>query len=369
MKHQKHFVRITLIGFLFFSVTNYSQHQSLKKEEHKQSLLEKYSSYLNEEYEILALRTENAQHFRINDSLYIAKIFSSPNTALKNENSFYKVETDTTRTLTAPVSGMVFKDGGGNITKFDNTLRIQNTSAIGCEFGYRSWIKYDISSIPDTAEVLEIQQFVYCTELVEQFFDYLEYYIMRVDNDPVTATPDDLWTDIFEGAIYVANEWVSNPPAWEWCPLSSPAPYDMTIALNNEDWFALGYMVKCDEDDSDFLAIFDGYLDTYPPFIMVDYVVSVEVIESELNSFTLYQNYPNPFNPSTTIRFSVSSPSITTLKIFNSLGEEVAILINEELTTGSYEIEWDASGLPSGVYFYQLKANEFVETKKMILLK
>jgi len=369
MKRQKYFIRITLIGVLFYTVTNYSQNHSLKKEEHKQSLLEKYSSYINDEYEILTLRTENAQHFKINDSFYIAKIFSSPITALKNENSFHKVETDTTVSLTAPASGMVFKDGGANITKFDNTLRIQNTSAIGCEFGYRSWVKYDISSIPDTADVLEIQQFVYCTELVEEFFDYLEYFIMRVDNDPVTATPDDLWTDIFEGAIYVANEWVSDPPAWEWTTLSSPAPYDFKNALNNQDWFALGYMVKCDEDDSDFRAIFDGYLDTYPPFIIVDYVVSVEVIESELNSFTLYQNYPNPFNPSTTIKFSLPSSSYASLKIYNELGEKVGDLLNRELTIGNYEVEWDATGFPSGVYFYQLRAEDFIETKKMILMK
>jgi hypothetical protein len=371
MKHQEHFIRITLIGLLFFSVTNYSQNHSLKKEEHKQSLLEKYSSYLNEEYEILTLRTENAQHFDINDSFYIAKIFSSPITAFKNENSFYKVEADTTLTLNPPTSGMVFKDGGGNITKFDNTLHIQNTSAMGCEFGYRSWVKYDISSMPNSANVFEIQQFIYCTELLEEFFDYLEYNIVRVDYDPVTATPDDLWTDIFEGAMYVYNEWVTNPPAWEWCTLSSPAPYDFTIALNNEDWFALGYMVKCDEDDSDFRAIFDGYLDTYPPYIIVRYniVNSVEVIESELNSFTLYQNYPNPFNPSTKINFSLPSSSYAALEIYNELGEKVGDLLNRELTNGNYEVEWDASGLPSGIYFYQLRTNEFVETKKMILMK
>jgi len=378
MKHLKHFIRITLIGFLFFSVTNYSQHHSLKKEEYKQSLLEKYSSYLNEEDEILSLRTENAQHFKINDSFYIAKIFSSPITELKNENSFYKVEADTTPSLTAPASGMVFKDGGGNMTKFDNTLRIQNTSAIGCEFGYRSWVKYDISSIPDSAKVDEIQQFVYCTELVEVWYDYLEYSIIRVDYDPVTATPDDLWTDIFEGAIYVSDEWVTNPPAWEWCTLSSPAPFDFTTALNNEDWFALGYMVKCDEDDSDFRAIFDGYLDTYPPYIIVRYhiVTSVEDNETELNSFTLYQNYPNPFNPSTTIKFHIPELSNVTLKVYNSSGEEVAELINKELITGTYEVEFNSAShsgnvrnLSSGFYFYQLKAGEFIETKKMILLK
>jgi len=370
MKHQKHIIRIAIIGFLFFSVTNYSQHRSLKKEENKNSLLEKYSSYLNEENEILTLRTENAQHFKINDSVYIAKIFSSPITALKNENSFYKVETDSIRTLTAPASGMVVKDGG-SITKFDNTLRIQNTSAIGCEFGYRSWVKYDISSIPDFAEVFEIQQFVYCTELVEQFFDYLEYYIMRVDNNPITATPDDLWTDIFEGAIYVANEWVSNPPAWEWTTLSSPAPYDMTTALNNEDWFALGYMVKCDEDDSDFRAIFDGYLDNYPPYIIVRYgiITNVEVFESELNSFILYQNYPNPFNPSTTIKFTIANFGFVNLKIYDVLGNEVETLLDEYKQAGSYEVKWDASNNPSGFYFYRLQAGDFIETKKMILMK
>jgi hypothetical protein len=369
MKHKKHFILITLIGLLIFSVTNYSQNHSLKKEEYKQSLLEKYSSYLNEEYEILALRTETAQHYKISDSCYTAKIFSSPITALKNENSFYKVEVDTSRTLTAPASGMVFKDGGGNITKFNNTLRIQNTSATGCEFGYRSWVKYDISSMPNSAAVDEIQQFVYCTELVEQFFDYLEYNIIRVDYDPVTATPNDLWTDIFEGTMYVYNEWVSNPPAWEWCTLSSPAAYDFTNALNNEDWFALGYMVKCDEDDSDFRAIFDGYLDTYPPYIIVRYIVSVEVIESELNSFTLYQNYPNPFNPSTKIRYSVPQTSRVQIKVFDVLGNEIATLVNEEKPIGTYEVEWNATTLPSGVYFYQLKTDGYVETKKTILMK
>jgi len=155
MKRQIHFIRITLIGFLFFSITNYSQNHSSKKEDYKQSLQEKYSSFLNEENEILTLRTNNAQHFKINDSFYIAKIFSSPITVLKNENSFYKAEADTT--LTAPASGKVFKDGG-NITRFDNTLRIQNTDAYGCENGYRSWVKYDISSMPNSANVVQINQ-------------------------------------------------------------------------------------------------------------------------------------------------------------------------------------------------------------------
>jgi photosystem II stability/assembly factor-like uncharacterized protein len=86
-------------------------------------------------------------------------------------------------------------------------------------------------------------------------------------------------------------------------------------------------------------------------------------------AYYLSQNYPNPFNPSTTIKFSIPSSGYATLKIYNTLGEEVAVLLNKELTSGSYEVEWNAEGLPSGVYFYQLRAEGVVETRKMLLLK
>jgi hypothetical protein len=95
-------------------------------------------------------------------------------------------------------------------------------------------------------------------------------------------------------------------------------------------------------------------------------------VEEELlipNEITLEQNYPNPFNPSTTIKFSLPSSGSATLKIYNTLGEEVAVLIDNELTTGTYELEWNAGGLPSGIYFYHLLTEGFVETKKMLLLK
>ncbi len=88
-----------------------------------------------------------------------------------------------------------------------------------------------------------------------------------------------------------------------------------------------------------------------------------------LDNYALMQNYPNPFNPSTTIKFSLPSSGFVTLKIYNALGEDVAVLLDKELRTGTYEVEWNATGLPSGVYFYQLKTEGFLETKKMLLLK
>jgi hypothetical protein len=85
--------------------------------------------------------------------------------------------------------------------------------------------------------------------------------------------------------------------------------------------------------------------------------------------FSLNQNYPNPFNPSTTIQYQVSSISQVSLKVFNSLGEEVAELVNETKPAGNYSVSFDASKLTSGVYFYKINAESFVETKKMILVK
>ena len=87
------------------------------------------------------------------------------------------------------------------------------------------------------------------------------------------------------------------------------------------------------------------------------------------SDFSISQNYPNPFNPSTTISFALPKASIVELKIFNLLGQEVATLLNEEKSAGNYKINYNASEVTSGVYFYRIKAGDFVQTQKMILLK
>jgi regulation of enolase protein 1 (concanavalin A-like superfamily) len=95
-------------------------------------------------------------------------------------------------------------------------------------------------------------------------------------------------------------------------------------------------------------------------------------IESETSlpsSLTLHPAYPNPFNSSTVISFSLSSKSSVLLKIFDMMGQEIAVLINEELAAGNYRQQWDASNMSSGVYFYQLRSGLFVETKKLVLLR
>jgi hypothetical protein len=85
--------------------------------------------------------------------------------------------------------------------------------------------------------------------------------------------------------------------------------------------------------------------------------------------FSLAQNYPNPFNPSTTIFFSLPSKSFVSLKVFDLIGRETAIIVSEEMSAGNYSKRWNAVGMPSGIYFCRLQAGSFTETKKFVLLR
>jgi|GEM_PF-839519 len=101
----------------------------------------------------------------------------------------------------------------------------------------------------------------------------------------------------------------------------------------------------------------------------LDDVTSVADLSEIPAEYTLHQNYPNPFNPSTVIRYGLSQQSPVTLTVYNILGQQVAGLVNEVQAAGNYEVTFDASHLPSGVYVYRLQAGGFVEAKKLVLVK
>ena len=104
-------------------------------------------------------------------------------------------------------------------------------------------------------------------------------------------------------------------------------------------------------------------------FAKYSLVTSIEDTKLVPTEFSLEQNYPNPFNPSTRIQYQVSSISQVTLKVYDVLGNEVATLVNEEKPAGNYEVEFDATGLSSGIYLYRLNAGSFSKIKKMVLTK
>jgi hypothetical protein len=96
----------------------------------------------------------------------------------------------------------------------------------------------------------------------------------------------------------------------------------------------------------------------------------VNQISSEIPSkFSLSQNYPNPFNPKTNIKFNIATLGDVKIVIFDVVGRKVQIIVNEKLQPGTYNVIFDGSTFPSGVYFYTMKSLSFIETKKMILIK
>ncbi len=125
---------------------------------------------------------------------------------------------------------------------------------------------------------------------------------------------------------------------------------------------SVAHVLWCDERDGNF-EIYYMRDSTGNP-------IGIQPISIETpNDFQLVQNYPNPFNPDTKINFSLPVTGNVKLEIFDILGRSINTIVNEELNAGSYSVNWDASNYPSGIYFYRLEGSDFIETKKMVLIK
>ena len=140
--------------------------------------------------------------------------------------------------------------------------------------------------------------------------------------------------------------------------------------LSDEEEFLISYNVNT-FDFWDHFANADIYR---PRFIYLKINNSTSSATEDIvnlpSSFSLSQNYPNPFNPSTTITFAVSTETNVSIKIFNIMGEMISELINNKYNPGYHEVIYNVpDGLSSGVYFYRIEAGEFVQTKKMVLIR
>jgi photosystem II stability/assembly factor-like uncharacterized protein len=151
------------------------------------------------------------------------------------------------------------------------------------------------------------------------------------------------------------------------------------LEVRSQMWKKIGFVIgNGTTTEPQFYTYIDGSLTPGKYFYrlkQIDYdgtfqyskIVEVSLLKPE--EFNLEQNYPNPFNPVTIINYQLPINNFVSIKVYDVLGNEVATLINEEKPAGNYEVEFDATGLTSGVYFYQLKAGSFTEIKKMSLLK
>jgi len=213
--------------------------------------------------------------------------------------------------------------------------------------------------------------------------DGVEQWVSRYDgpvnemleksNDKATALAVDASDN-----VYVTGKSTSSD-GWPYCDF-------VTIKYNpagNEQWLARYDGPRTAEDKAKALAV-DGSGNVYVSgtsatdvgraYTTIKYVqtqpVSVEKEESPQPSrFWLAQNYPNPFNPNTTIEFALPKATFVTLKVYNLLGEEVATLIAEKRLAGIYRFNWETRELASGVYLYRLEADNFIQTKKLLLIQ
>jgi hypothetical protein len=121
--------------------------------------------------------------------------------------------------------------------------------------------------------------------------------------------------------------------------------------------------------DLSLIGLISGDGRTLYNYTITNTTTGVELTEQIPISYQLYQNYPNPFNPTTRIRYQVPERARVTLKVFDILGNEIVKLVDEEKETGIYEVEFNGSGLASGLYFYRIKADDYTDTRKAILVK
>jgi hypothetical protein len=144
--------------------------------------------------------------------------------------------------------------------------------------------------------------------------------------------------------------------------------FPVSITLQEADAQQLYYTLKeTQSDDTHILS--PGRSVVYTSIPSGELVLEVRSEQSMPKEFALYQNYPNPFNPETEVRYQIPEVSFVTLKVFNVLGEEVATLVNELRHAGNHTAKFDASTLPSGIYFYRMTAGKFTQTKKLALMK
>jgi hypothetical protein len=170
------------------------------------------------------------------------------------------------------------------------------------------------------------------------------------------------WSSI--DIIDVKIEFSSNNGA-SWELVNESVPSTGIYSWNVPDVHTIQGVIKIsDVTDEDVFDISDGVFTIEP-------VTGMEDENNKLipDKYILSQNHPNPFNPTTKIKYALPDPGLVTIRVYDVLGNEVAILVNERMEEGRYEATLDASSLSSGVYIYHMRVNDFIDTKKMILLR
>ena len=220
-------------------------------------------------------------------------------------------------------------------------------------------------------------------------FTYLFYTAAGAFSPNLNNSPYQVDFPLDSMGIFIDStleKWLSHNPVRLAANLPSNSDLAIYFDCGTQDEFLL-YSFNTDFaaalDSLGLKYVFHPFVGTHTGQLPSRWTLALRFIDSVMNkttgvynkqnnsiiSFKLDQNYPNPFNPSTKIQYSLPQSSKVVIKVFDILGSEIEILVNEEKSAGTYELNWNASKLSSGVYFYQLKAGNYIQTKKMILMK
>lgn len=173
---------------------------------------------------------------------------------------------------------------------------------------------------------------------------------------------------------------------WETATEVNIYGYDIVRGNTNDSWSTIGFIpgggtrytlskysyIDLDPIKNDNNLYYLKQINSNGYYVNSDTItisITTDVNDDKLNSFELDQNYPNPFNPTTNISYSLQEASNVEMIVFNALGEKIAILENKFQYEGRHSVIFDASNFPSGVYFYRISAGDFVQTKKMMLIR
>lgn len=210
---------------------------------------------------------------------------------------------------------------------------------------------YDVKYLDSVRALATGGDFEYGASFVKTYsgwsnWDYNALFYFGVGQAIAMRTNSEIWVPLAFSFSWAVSLDTGN--TWQLVVQhDSAAIYDAVFADSNHGW-AVGYNGKIYRFNTDIIGIKNNNI---------------------VSSYSLGQNYPNPFNPSTKIIYEMPSPGFVKLSIYDVLGREVAVLINENQQSGKHEAVWNASAYSSGIYFYKLSSGNYSETKKMVLLK
>ena len=229
------------------------------------------------------------------------------------------------------------------------TANGKSYKSIRNRFGGKSYVRFSEDKVYYFDTGLQIEKIQYDFTLSRG--DTVAMFTTSYDDTPVITLVNIGYKNIF-GSL--RKQWSF---LYDWLHT-----FDDEVVFTITDSIGLTSSFNIWDQDTLYSAIINGKL----------YGTIVHINENNLGydkNLNLIQNYPNPSNAITTIKFQIPELSFVTLKVYDVLGNEITTIVNEEKPAGNYVMEFDATGLPSGIYFYQFKVGDFVKTKKMVIMK